>query len=200
MAPRPIRPIALLLFVVLAAGCGSTLPEPRGVEPPLPVEPVDGADYPPIRFQEVTADVPGKRIIGWHYEGEDYRRVYEYRWDENFANVTTTLNAPALELLHLVGYRVATDGRDAVSLKGILKKVGYNSYARREPFNQGEVTVVWSLIRPGEETAYYTATTEGIARVEDIQGGAVAKAVLAALQNLLADPEFLEALGRGAAP
>jgi hypothetical protein len=187
-------------MVLVAAGCGTTLPEPQTPEPPRPLHVIDGDAYPPLDFVELKTDVPGGRILGWHYEGEDYRRAHDYRWDQSFENVTETLNPPSRELLREAGFRVARGDADVVRMAGIMKMVSYNSYARKMRFNQGEVTMEWALYRPGEDLPYHTAQTTGAARAEDIQAGAVANAYLVALRNLLAEPEFAAAVAAGIDP
>jgi hypothetical protein len=184
----------------MLAACGTTLPTPEIPEPARPLHMVDGEAYPALNFVELMTDVPGGRILGWHYEGEDYRRAHDYRWDDNFANVTDALNAPSRDILREAGFRVGRGDQDVVRLTGTMKKVTYNSYARKIRFNQGEVEMLWALYRSGEEGAYRTMTTMGAARAEDIQAGALAQAYQVALRNLLADPDFAAAVAAGAAP
>jgi hypothetical protein len=193
--PGRVPTVAALL--VLVAACGTSLPEPRIPEPPRPLHVVDGAALPPVNFVAMEADVPGGRILGWHYEGEDYRRAHDYRWDANFANVTGELNAPSRDVLREAGFRVGRGGEDVVRMIGTITRLSYNSYARKLRFNQGEVAVRWSLFRPGEDRPYHTATTAGAARAEDIQAGAIVGACEVALRNLLADPGFAAAVAAG---
>lgn len=194
MTRRLIRFLPSPLILVLAAACGGTLPEPRIPEPAPELRHVDGKSLPSIEIVELVTDIPGGRVIGWHFEGEDYRRSYDYRWDESFQNHTGLMNLHTVEVMEGAGYELSLSDPDRVRLTAVMRRVSYNSYARKDPFNQGGCEIRWQLFRMGEQEPYATVVTAGEARADDIQAGALVGAYDVALRRLLAGDEFAQAL------
>jgi len=189
-----MRLLVLLIAFAWLGGCASGRPDPRMPEPAGPLVQVDGESLPSIEFFKVRTDIPGGRVLGFHYEGIDDRRVHDYRWDESFENVTTVLNDRARGILEESGYRLAYNGGGEVFMKGVMRKVSYNSFDRKISFTQAEMEVRWELFRPGEDKPFHTFATLGAGRVDNIDSGAMVQALELALRRLLADPEFSEAL------
>jgi hypothetical protein len=170
------------------------MPEPRIPEPAPELPLIDGKSLPSIEIVELVTDIPGGRILGWHYEGEDYRRAHDYRWDESFRNRTELMNLHTVKVMEEAGYELSLSDPDRVRLTAVMRKVTYNSYARKIRFNQAECEVRWQLFRMGEEKPYATVVSTGEARADDIQAGAVVSAYDVALRRLLAGDEFAAAL------
>ena len=183
-----------LILLIAVAGCAGTQPAPKIPEPAPDLPLVDGKSLPSIEIVELVTDIPGGRILGWHYEGEDYRRVYDYRWDESFSNHTELMNLHTVDVMEEAGYELSLSDADRVRLTAVMRKVTYNSYARKIRFNQAECEVRWQLFRMGEEKPYATVVSTGEARADDIQAGAMIGAYDVALRRLLAGDEFAAAL------
>ena len=104
--------------------------------------------------------------------------------------MTTVLNERAEEILGEAGYRLTHGEPGEVLMKGMMRKVTYNSYERKISFTQAEAEVRWKLFRPGNEEPFRTFTTQGAGKVDNIDSGAMVQAFEMALRVLLADPEF----------
>jgi hypothetical protein len=194
-----------MTLVAGLAGCASTsnrYPE-TPVPPPAAID-VAGRAVAAVAVRTIYADVPGGRIIGYHYDGANLVRGQGYKWDRAFENEAEELNELAIARMGEAGYTVvaaqdAAGQAKAVQLDGTMAKLTYNSYAHREEFNQATCEMRWSLFRPDESKPFYTATTLGAGRRPKTQPGAIVSAFEVALGNLLADPAFVEALQKGAA-
>ncbi|MFT5233647.1 MAG: hypothetical protein ACI9UQ_001681, partial [Candidatus Krumholzibacteriia bacterium] len=151
---RTILAVALLIGMLCLTACSTTLPVPKMPEPAPPMIEVEGLSLPAIDFVNLITDIPGDRVIGYHYEGPQYTRMHDYRWDENYANETKVLNDYADEILAEAGYLAGVGGEDATSMVGTIQHLRYNSYERKVSFDQAECTVVWELFRPGETVAF----------------------------------------------
>jgi hypothetical protein len=197
--------IAAMTLMAGLAGCAST--SDRYPQTPVPAPAaidVSGRDVAAVAVRTIYADVPGGRIIGYHYDGADLVRGQGYKWDRAFENEAEELNELAIARMEEAGYTVvaaqdAAGQAKAVQLDGAVGKLTYNSYAHREEFNQATCEIRWSLFRPGESRPFYTATTPGAGRRPQTQPGAIVAAFEVALGNLLADPAFVKALQTGAA-
>jgi len=188
------RALVTAFSLLLVPACTTTLPIPK-VPEPLPIM-VDVHDrvLPAIDFVNLITDIPGDRIIGYHYEGPQYTRMHDYRWDENYINETKILNDYADGILEEAGYRAGVDDPASLTMVGTIQHLRYNSYDRKISFDQAECTVKWELFAPGETMAIHTQLTEGAARVEPQAAGAIRAAFDLAMRSLLADPKFVAAV------
>jgi hypothetical protein len=185
-----LRFFVLLILVAACVGCGTNMPEKPMPDPAAPPINVAGETLPAIEFFKVRTDIPGGRRLGAHYQGIDDHRVSDYQWDSSFENVTTVLNERADVILKEAGYRLAQQDAGEVLMKGMMRKVTYNSYERKISFTQAEMEVRWKLFRPGEDKPFRTFVTQGAGKVDNIDSGAMVQAFEMALRVLLADPEF----------
>jgi|GEM_PF-2600098 len=186
-----------ILMIGLLAGCASN-PVPNAPVPADDPIVVRGSTVQPLAFRGLITDIPGGRILGFHYEGANSVRGHDYRWDESFENRTRDLNGMAQQLLREAGYRIEprTEGGDVVQLVGTMRKLVYNSYSHRSDFNQASCELRWEMFRAGDETPFYTQATTGEGRVPLTESGAIVAAFDTALKNLLAREDFVEALSR----
>ncbi len=187
--------ILLLAGLFGLFGCSSYRPTPKTPEAAAPVIRVDGESLPTVSFDKLFTDIPGGRVIGYFYEGLDYARTFAYKWDENFENVTKELNFMAQDILVDAGYRAKDGGLGELQLKGTIRKLSFNTYSYKASFDQAECELKWELYRTGEKDPYYTRLTNGAGRVDSTQSGAIRAAFELALHSLLAEEEFVDAVG-----
>jgi len=186
--------ILLLSFLIGLAGCTSHRPSPKTPEEAPPIILVEGDSLPSISFDELFTDVPGGRVIGYHYEGLQYTRTYQNVWDENFENETKEFNFLAQDILGDAGYWVKQDGLGELRLQGTVRKLSYNIYTYKGSFDQAECEMKWELFLAGEEKPFFTRLTDGAGRVDDNKPGALRIAFERALHRLMAQEEFVEAV------
>jgi len=90
--------VMTLMVVVGLAGCAST--SDRYPQTPVPAPAaidVSGRDVAAVAVRTIYADVPGGRIIGYHYDGADLVRGQGYKWDRAFENeVSGPIYHPAM--------------------------------------------------------------------------------------------------------
>lgn len=191
----------VLILAALACwtGCSTTIPAPQAPEPAPPAIPVDGDALPAIAFDEVQLEIPDHLAIGYRHEGLDRSRVSEYRWGPDFRHGRPALDDDLRAVLEGTGYRLDTADPRAVRLVARMVKISINSYEYKSYFEQVSCEMTWELWRAGEKRPYFTSTTAGGARVEGNDLGVVVTAFDAALHRLLADPEFVAAVGSAGA-
>ncbi len=192
---RSMPGILMLACLVWLAGCASSHTLPKRPLPAVPLIEVDGGSLPAINFVNLVVDIPGGRIIGYRYEGIQYTRTYDYQWDRHFADETETLNDRAREILNEGGYRVDGDDSGALRMVATMGQLGFNSYVNKASFDQAECEMTWELFRDGETEPYFTSQTNGAGRVDLNKPGAIAAAFELALRTLLAEPDFVAAVG-----
>ena len=186
--------MSLWFSLLMMGACSTTLPIPRVPEPAPEMLDVAGRSLPAINFVNLVTDIPGDRIIGYHYEGPQYTRMHDYRWDENYSNETKVLNDYAHNILTEAGYRDGVNDAKALTMVGTIENLTFNSYDRKVSFDQAECTVRWELFLPGESVAYHTQWTEGAARVDPRVAGPIRQAFELALRKLLSDSQFVAAV------
>ncbi len=186
--------ILLLSGLVGLAGCTSYRPSPKTPEEAPPIIKVEGGSLPSISFDELFTDVPGGRVIGYHYEGLQYTRTHQNTWDENFENQTKEFNILAQEILGDAGYLVKEDDLGELRLLGTVRKLSYNIYTYKGSFDQAECEMKWELFRAGDEKPYFTRLTNGAGRVDNDKPGALRIAFERALHRLMAQEEFVAAV------
>lgn len=184
----------MLLGLLCLIGCSTAHPTPKIPVPAAPMIQVDGNALPSVTFINLVSDMPGGRIIGYHYEGMEYVRQHEYAWDQHFVNQTHVLNDRAQDVLGEAGYRTVADESGALQLNGTMARISFNSYARKISFDQAECEMNWTLTRAGENVPLFTMLTLGSGRVDAGQTGAIGMAFELALRRLLVEPDFVAAV------
>jgi hypothetical protein len=189
--------LGILLVAVLIglSACTSTRPTPITPDAAPPMIMVDGGSLPTLSFDKLFTDIPGGRTIGYQYEGLQYTRVHQNKWDENFENETKDLNALAQNILGQAGYNVEGSGLGQLRLEGTIRKLTYNTFTYKASFDQAECELKWELFRAGEDSPYFTRLTNGEGRVEGNKPGAIMAAFELALRRLLTEQEFVDAVG-----
>jgi len=157
---------------------------------------VDGESLPVMTFVKIVVDIPADRPIGYHYEGMERTRQHDYRWDQHFEDETDELNRESRAILRQAGYRVSTDDAGALRLVGTMGKFSFNSYAYKTSYDQAECEMKWELFRAGEVKPSFITRTVGAGRVESGKPGAVSSAYKLALRGLLAEEDFVAAVGQ----
>ncbi len=187
--------IILSAAMMTLAGCSSHRPTPIIPEAAPPMIMVDGQTLPTISFTKLYADIPGGRITGYHYEGLEYTRGYAHKWDENFINESDDFDYLAQEILGDAGYRAVDRNGGQLRLDATIRKLSYNSYSYKVDFDQAECELDWRLFRAGEKEPYFTFSTNGVGRVDGNKSGAIRRAFELGLRRLIAQEEFVAAVG-----
>ena len=193
-SPRIILVLFLLSGLMVSMGCSSQVPTPKITDPEAPVIPVNGSTLPTISFDDVYADIPGGRIIGYVHEGMQNTRTFETKWDDSFNNETKSLNLAADMVLKQAGYLVEDHGNGEILMKGTIRRLKLNSYSYKGKHDEAECEMKWELFRAGEDTPYFTKSTVGNSRVKTVDSGAIKVAFEFGLRRLLAEEEFVEAI------
>ena len=191
---RTILGLLVISGLMVSIGCSSQVPTPKITDPEAPVIQVNGSTLASISFDEVYADIPGGRIIGYVHEGMQNTRTFETKWDESFNNETRVLNLAADIILQQAGYLVEDHGAGEVRMKGTIRRLGLNSYSYKGTHDEAECEMKWELFRAGEDKPYFTRSTVGNSRVKTEDSGAIKLAFEIGLQRLLAEEEFVNAI------
>ncbi len=191
---RLALPGIILICLFYLVGCSSVSPSPRiPLSAPAMIK-VEGQSVPAVTFSDVVTDMPGGRIIGYHYEGMEYIRAQDYRWGKHFTNQTLALNSLGQDILGEAGYRHQTGEPGALRMVGTMAQFKYNTYARKTSFDQAECEMNWELFKAGQSQPVFSLVTTGSGRVAAGETGALAAAFELALRQLVASPEFAAAV------
>ncbi len=186
--------LILLTGLLVFLGCSSQIPAPQLAETETPTIKVDGLSLPSISFEEVYADIPGDRIIGYVHEGLQNTRTFEITWDENFNNETRALNFRAGVILEDSGYLVEKESDGEVRMKGTMRRLRLDTFSYKGSFDEAECEMKWELFRNNEKVPYFTKLSIGTSRIETQKSGAIGLAFDSSLRRLLANRDFVQAL------
>jgi len=187
--------ILVALSATWLTGCSSTRPSPRMPDPAPPAIQVNGEAMSAINFDKVLVDIPDHRLIGYHHEGMEYVREYQYWWGPEFSSETDLLNGNGRAILREAGYRMAGEEPGVLRLVGTMRKFNLNTYAYGQHFQQAECEMRWEMYRTGEKRPFWTSSTDGVGRIDGDGQGVIAAAFELALRELMADEEFVAAVG-----
>ncbi|MDA1044186.1 MAG: S1C family serine protease [Verrucomicrobia bacterium] len=194
---------AVLLGV--AQGCATIGPRITQLTP-IELGPEGSA---PIAFTRLVIRVPSGSQVGAHHDGLLQVPQFHHTWLSNITVGSDEFKIVASEHLTSRGYTVLGGdnllfGRDESAkaeyqLGGTVQSLGYNTYAPLAGnYSDAALSIEWQLYDAFSEEVVQTVTTSGYGRQSGIGSACTQSAFRSALDNLLADAQFVEAVKRSA--
>jgi S1-C subfamily serine protease len=161
----------------------------------------------PITFTRLIIRVPSGTEVGAHHDGLLKVRQFRHTWLSNITVGSDEFKIVASEHLKSRGYNVLGGdnllfGRDESAkaeyqLGGTVTSLAYNTYgALAGKYSESSLSIEWKLYDAFQERVMYAATTTGYGKQDGIGSACVQVAFRSALDNLLADSKFVDAVRR----
>ncbi len=184
MPPRA----AVLLLLLLPACAASVAPVPR-LEPPRPA-----GRTAPLAVLPLDVRLPADAVVGSHHRGLLRVAKQEHRWPERFAGHAGWTGAVTQRLLEL-GHPVFEQAD--LRLQGTLLALTFHTYsALAGDRAEALVEVRWQFQDAADAPVAEATVTQGSATAGIDDDGCVPMALVAALDNLLAQPAVVALLQR----
>ncbi len=195
--------VAVLLC--LAQGCATTGPRITQLTP-IELGPEGSA---PLTFTRLIIRVPSGTQVGAHHDGLLKVPQFRYTWLSNITVGSDEFKIVASEHLKSRGYTVLGGdnllfGRDESAkaeyqLGGSVQSLGYNTFAPLAgDYSEATLSIEWQLYDSFSEQVVQTVTTSGYGRQSGIGSACILSAFRSALDNLLANAQFVKSVKRSA--
>ena len=191
------------VLLCLAQGCATTGPRITQLTP-IEVGPEGSA---PITFTRLIFRIPSGTQVGAHHDGLLKVPQFRHTWLANITVGSDEFKIVASEHLKSRGYTVLGGdnllfGRDQSTkaeyqLGGIVQSLTYNTYAPLAGnYSEATLSIEWQLYDAFRETVVLTVTTSGYGKQSGIGSACVQSAFRSALDNLLANAQFVQSVKR----
>lgn len=203
---RLILATAAALMLSLVLGCATTT-VPR-VTQLVPIE-LGSEGSAAVTFTRLIVRVPSGTKIGSHHDGLLKIVKFQHTWQSNMTVASDEFKIIASEHLKSRGYTVLGGdtllfGRDESSkaeyqLGGTVQSLLYNTYAPLAGnYSESSLSIEWQLYDAFREKVVCTATTSGYGKQSGIGSACIQSAFRSALDNILADSNFVDSVRRSA--
>ncbi len=196
---------ASALMLSLVIGCATTVPRVTQLSP-IELGPEGSAT---LTFTRLIIRVPSGTKIGSHHDGLLKVPKFQHTWLSNITVGSDEFKIVASEHLKSRGYTVLGGdnllfGRDESSkaeyqIGGTVQALRYNTYAPLAGnYSESSLSIEWQVYDAFREQVVYTAKTSGYGKQSGIGSACIQSAFRSALDNLLADSNFVDSVKRSA--
>jgi len=199
---RKIMILMALLFTML--GCATTGIKDHGpLREPLRLG-LKGSE--PITFTKIILRIPPGTIIGFHHDG--LFQLQQFSYDAPSLSIgSEEFRLRAIEKLRLCDYNVmggdnllfdnGQSSKARYHLGGTINGMRYNTFAPLAGgYSEAKINVEWQLYDALQKEVIYTNETSGYGKESGVTISAVFTAYKVALNNLMADSEFVSMVAK----
>ena len=191
-----------VVSLVSTVGCASSS---QVATPHLNPIDVSETGTAPITFNRLVIRVTAGTELGHHHDGILKIRKQAHVWGQNVAIASDEFKLTASETMRAYGYKVLggdnllfgpdESGKAAYQLGGTVNRMMYDTYAPLAgDYAEATLDIEWQLYDALAETVIYTKRTQGHTKLDAPYGNISQLAFSQALDNLLADQMFVDAV------
>ncbi len=199
-----LKSLAIVGMSLVLAGCATTKSTVVPTLTPLVLGPTGSA---PITFTRLVVRVPSGTELGAHHEGMLQIVKFKHVWQSNLTVASDEFKIIASEHMKSSGYEVLggdnllfgidKSAKAEYQIGGTVTTMELNTFGSLAGnYSDANMTVEWQLYNALRQEVVFADTTVGYAKHSGATNACVQGAFRAALSNLMANPAFVEIVGK----